>query len=306
MPDKFAVIGANSFSGKAFVAHMRGLGHEVKEFSRPQYDLAAPAKIAARIAHGGASYVVNFAALNMVAESWERASEYYRTNVVGVAAVCDWLRIWKWSGRFIQVSTPEVYGAQGGLIKEGAPFSPSTPYAVSRAAIDMHLRALHATYGFRVLFTRSVNVYGPGQQIYRLIPKTVLSILRCEKLKLHGGGVSRRAWLHVDDAAEAIRLIAVSGEEGEDYHIAAGSLVSIRDLVTMICAHINRPFEDAVETEAERPGKDMAYRLDDAKIRHLGWAHKIAFVQGLVDTVDWFRDHASEFAGQSLEYQHRG
>jgi len=237
----------------------------------------------------------------MVAESWQHFSDYYEVNVIGVAGLCDKLRKLKWGGRFVQISTPEVYGSQGGLIKDGAPFMPSTPYAVSRAAIDMHLKALHAAFGFRVLFTRSVNVYGPGQQVYRLIPKTVLSIMRGDKLKLHGGGVSRRSWLHVADAAEAIRGVVLYGSEGEDYHISGSPLMSIREVVERICELMDVRFDEAVEIGAERPGKDMDYDLDDSKLR-LRWAtDRKEFSLGLDETVEWFR--RNQVSG-SLEYAH--
>ncbi|MGP1675921.1 MAG: GDP-mannose 4,6-dehydratase [Burkholderiales bacterium] len=308
MPPKFAVVGAGSFSGTVFVAQARGLGHEVVKLSRPDFDLnKASAWMADRIGGEGVTHVVNFSALNMVAESWANAADYYRTNVIGVAALCDQLRIRGWNGRFVQVSTPEVYGAQGGPIREGAPFRPSTPYAVSRAAIDMHLRALHAAFGFRVLFTRSVNVYGPGQPIYRLIPKTVLSILRGVKLTLHGGGVSGRAWLHVSDVAEAIRRTALTGDEGKDYHFAAMPYLSVCQLVETVCREMGTPFDDAVQIGPERPGKDMDYQLDDSRARsELGWSNRIGLRDGVAETVAWFIEHAGQFAGQSLEYVHRG
>lgn len=306
MPDKFAVIGARSFTGRAFVAHVRALGYQTIEFARPEYDLADGYRIASRIADEGATHAVNFAALNMVAESWPNLGDYYRTNLFDVADLCDQLRIREWNGRFVQVSTPEVYGAQGGPIREGAPFRPSTPYAVSRAAIDLHLKALHAAFGFRAVFTRSVNVYGPAQPVYRLIPKTVLSILRGEKLKLHGGGVSGRAWLHVDDAAEAIRSAALQGREGDDYHFAAMPYVTVRQLVETVCAEMREPFDEVVELAPERPGKDMDYQLDDAKARtELGWSNRVELRDGIAETVAWFRAHAAEFAGRSLEYTHR-
>ncbi len=298
-PDRFAVIGASSFTGRVFVNMMRQYGHEIIELSRPEYDLDYPEEIAAKIIAVNASHVVNFAAINMVAESWMHFVDYYHINVIGIARLCDLMIGRKWNGRLVQVSTPEVYGSQSGIIKEGAPFRPSTPYAVSRAAIDMHLRALYTAFGFRVLFTRSVNVYGVGQQAYRLIPKTVLSIMRGEKLKLHGGGVSKRSWIHVHDAAEAIRRVALDGAEGEDYHVSGSPPIEIRDVVQRICKLMGTTFQASVEMDAERPGKDDCYLLDDSKIRAFGWQDVIGFNDGLANTVEWLKE--SKFSG-SLEY----
>jgi dTDP-glucose 4,6-dehydratase len=301
----WAVIGSNGFTGRAFCDHVKSLGEDLIELSRPAYDLQHARSIAYRIADSGVTHLVNCAALNMVAESWPFAFDYYMTNFVGVADLCDRLRELKWEGRFVQVSTPEVYGNQEGLLYEGTSFNPSTPYAVSRAACDFHLRALNNAFGFNVVFTRSVNVYGPRQPIYRLIPKAVLKILRGEKLKLHGGGVSRRSWLRVEDAVRAIRIVGISGLTGNDYHVSTSSITSIRSLVEIICERLGVEFNEVVEEVEERPGKDMEYMLQDSAIRYLGWSESMSLQEGLRGTVNWFRDHAEHYKGQSLEYTHR-
>lgn len=305
---RFAVIGASSFSGKSFCQYARRHNDaEVLEISRPQFDLnVKDDRIISALDAFRPEYVVNFAALNMVAESWAHWQDYYETNVIGVARLAQALRDRDYLGKFIQVSTPEVYGSTDTFIKEGAPFKPSTPYAVSRAAADFHLEALHRAHGFPVCFTRTVNVYGPGQQPYRIIPKTVLKVLRGEKLKLHGGGASSRSFIHIDDVADAIHDVARIGVLGETYHIATNEQTRIRDLVLMICNHLGVRFEDVVEVDAERTGKDMAYQLDCSKIRDtMGWAPLHDFEVGLARTVEWFKARAADYASDSLEYEHR-
>jgi dTDP-glucose 4,6-dehydratase len=297
------VIGASSFSGRAFVRHLRAQGKQVFELSRPDIDLRDK-ELDGFLGVIRPEYIVNFAALNMVGESWRYAQNYYRTNVEGVSRVVDSLRTANWLKMFVQVSTPEVYGSTETFIKEGHPFNPSTPYAVSRAAADMHLMALHKQYGFPVCFTRTVNVYGPEQQPYRIIPKTVLSVLKGKKLKLHGGGQSTRSFIHIRDVAEATSLVMFGGKPGETYHISTKQQTSIRGLVFDVAKQLGRKFEDFVEDEVERPGKDMAYQLDDSKIRSdLGWMDLISFERGLEETVDWFAERANEY--ESLEYVHK-
>lgn len=304
---RVAVLGANSFSGTAFAQHMDSGGHQVLRLNRPVFDLNINIDgIVAAVAEFRPQWFVNFAALNMVGESWAHYQDYYRTNVIGVANLVAALRQMPWIEKFVQVSTPEVYGTTETFIKEGAPFRPSTPYAVSRAAADLHLEAVHRAYGFPVCFTRSVNVYGPAQQPYRIIPKTVLAILRGQKLRLHGGGVSTRSFIHIDDVAQAIELVAARGVPGETYHVATPNQTSIRDLVRSVCELMGANFDQVVELDSERLGKDMAYQLDDAKIRdELGWTPRIELADGLRQSVDWFRKHADSLAGRPLEYEHR-
>lgn len=300
---RIAVLGARSFSGHAFVGLAKKEGHEVLELNRPEHDMNTRLEaLVASVRDFQPDRFVNFAALNMVGESWAHYQDYYRTNVIGVANVAAALRQMPWLKHFVQVSTPEVYGTTETMLKEDAPFNPSTPYAVSRAAADLHLDALAHAYGFPVSFTRSVNVYGPEQQPYRIIPKTVLAIMRGQKLKLHGGGRSERSFIHIDDMAEAIMTVAQVG--AGTYHVSGSPLVSIRELVQAICRLCGAAFEDVVEEDTERLGKDMAYRLDDSKLREeLGWLPLIDLPTGLARTVEWFKTHAADYA--SLEYEHR-
>lgn len=304
---RWMVLGASSFSGAAFVDRLIGRGESVVGLSRPAFDVNRGTEaIVAKALEVRPDYFVNFAALNMVGESWTHFEDYYRTNVLGLARLADGLRRMRFLKKYVHISTPEVYGQVGRFLQEDDACNPSTPYAVSRAAADMHLLALHRAYGFPVCFTRSVNVYGPGQQPYRIIPKTVLSIVRGQKLKLQGGGVSTRSFIHIGDVSESVYRVAVDGRAGECYHTATERQTSIRRLVEMICERMGARFADVVEIDAERLGKDMAYQLDSGKIRReLGWADTIGLDDGLDETVEWFRSNAARFEGRSLEYAHR-
>jgi len=304
---KFIVIGANSFSGSAFCRLLTAHGHPAIELKRPWFDLNAPGAPTA-IRHwvgDGYDTVVNFAALNMVGESWQHAADYYQTNVIAMARLADAL-VTAPLRRFVQVSTPEVYGATKRPVKEWEPFNPSTPYAVSRAACDMHLQALHREYGFPVCFTRTVNVYGPEQQLYRIIPKTVMCALSGKKLPLHGGGKSTRSFIHIDDVARAILRVAERGKPGATYHASTEVQTSIRFLVELVCDGLNVPADLVIEDAPERPGKDAEYWLDDSTIRReLGWSDEIRLQDGLRTTVDWYRENFKRLAGESLEYKHK-
>ena len=112
---------------------------------------------------------------------------------------------------------------------------PSTPYAVSRAACDMHLKSFYEAYNFPVIFTRAANVYGPGQQLYRIIPRTILSALSGKEMYLHGAGVSIRSFIHINDVVKATLKLAVDGEPGTTWHLSTRESISIRSLVEKIC-----------------------------------------------------------------------
>jgi len=303
--NKWLVMGANSFSGRAFVRFLESNGQQVQAFMRPGFDLNRSYDMTGVALQS--DYVVNFAALNMVADSWQHYADYYRTNVIGVGRFARACMKLKGLKRFIQVSTPEVYGSTGVFLNEDSPCNPSTPYAVSRAAADMDLMALHRTHGFPVSFMRSVNVYGAGQQPYRIIPKTVLKILRGERLRLEGGGVSTRSFIHINDVARSIVAVAYTGRCGEVYHTSTPVQTAISGLVWQICRLLEVKSEDFVENAPERPGKDMSYKLNCEKIlRDTNWRYQIKLEDGLKETVAWFKQHADDYINHSLEYQHRG
>ena len=175
------------------------------------------------------------------------------------------------------MTTPEVYGStDGGWIKEHNHFIPSTPYAVSRAACDLHLQSFYEAYGFPVVFTRAANVYGPGQQLYRIVPRSLLSARTGEPMQLHGGGHSIRAFIHIKDVVRATLQLAIEGDPGSTWHLSTKESISIKDLVKKICKLVGANFNDLVKTSEERLGKDQSYLLDSSAIRQEhGWTDQI-------------------------------
>ena len=115
-------------------------------------------------------------------------------------------------GEYFHVSTPEVYGSCQEPIRENTNYNPSTPYSVSRAAADMSLMSFWKAYKFPVAFTRSVNVYGPGQQLYRIVPRTILFFLTGRKLQLHGGGHLVCSFIHIRDVADGTLRVSRKGD----------------------------------------------------------------------------------------------
>ena len=206
----------------------------------------------------------------------------------------------------IYISTPEVYGACTGVVAENSCYNPSTPYAVSRAAADMSLMTYFRQYRFPVVFTRAANVYGPGQQLYRIIPRTILFFLTGRKLQLHGCGHSVRSFIHIADVSEATLRIMQSGISGEIYHLSTTRNISVRELVELIAARMEVRFDEHVELVDDRPGKDSAYLLDSDKARKsLGWNDEIALESGIDKTIDWIKGNLDEILRQPFDYIHK-
>jgi dTDP-glucose 4,6-dehydratase len=328
---RILVIGSNSYTGATFAAHALDRGHEVvgvsrseelnsvflpyrkvsaealKRFSFKQMDLNEKAEDIARMAQErDLAYVANFAAQSMVAESWATPMHWYQTNVVANVRLHEELRKWDGLKKYLHVTTPEVYGSCSGVVKEDAPFNPSTPYAASRAACDMHLMTFFKRYNFPVVFTRAANVYGPGQQLYRIIPRAVLFSRIGKKLPLHGGGHSTRAFIHGNDVASASLAILEGGNPGEVYHLSTDRFISIRDLVAMVAQKTGTTFEKLAEVTEDRPGKDAAYLLDSSKVKkQFSWCPRIGLEEGVESVVRWIDGNLAILRSLPDHYIHK-
>ncbi len=170
----------------------------------------------------------------------------------------------------------------------------------------MNLMAFFKTYNFPVVFTRAANVYGPGQQLYRIIPRTILYFLTNKKLELHGGGKSVRSFVHIRDVVEGTLLVARKAPPGEIYHFSTPRNISILYLVQMIAEKLGVSFADHVEVAQEQLGKDSAYLLDSAKAQEtLGWQGKISLEEGVTETIEWIKSNLNEIQKQPLSYIHK-
>ncbi len=292
---KVLVIGASSFTGKHFCEYAREHGAEVIEGNWRVISFTYSML-------ESVDYVVNFAALNVVAPSWQQPYSYMKVNCLDQIWIWDHLRKSENLEKYIHVSTPEVYGSQPGYISELSRLNPSTPYAVSRAAAEMMLRCYHQQYELPVVFTRACNVYGPGQQLYRLIPKVIASIKKGIKFPLEGNGTSFRSFLHVRDVCRATWKLMLDGVPGEAYNISTPLETSISDIIKMICERLGKPFEDFIEHKAARLGQDMKYRLKSTKIRDLGWTDTISIETGIDSVIDHINTNWETLKDEPMEY----
>ncbi|MGH7301399.1 MAG: dTDP-glucose 4,6-dehydratase, partial [Candidatus Rokuibacteriota bacterium] len=243
-----------------------------------------------RDAMRGADAVVHFAAETHVDRSNRGADDFLRTNVTGTFTLLEAARELR-IGRFLAVSTDEVYGSLAeGAAREGDALNPSNPYSASKAAADLLVRAYWTTHRLPVLITRSSNNFGPYQYPEKVIPLFVTNALEDRALPLYGDGKNVRDWLYVLDNCAAIDLVLRGGVDGEIYNIGGAAEVQNVTLTRRILALLGKP-ESLITPVADRPGHDRRYALDSGKLHALGWAPAASFEAALAATVEWYRTH---------------
>ncbi len=326
---KIVVLGANSFSGSHFVKHALDKGDDVVGVSRSpepnlyflprlwssspgsyqfcQLDINNQSSEVSRVLKEiEPQIVVNFVAQGMVAESWREPWDWYYTNTVGLSKVLAALMELKNLKKYVHVTTPEVYGSTKSWIKESDIFLPSTPYATSRAAGDWHVMNLAKTYGLPAILTRAANVYGPGQQLYRVIPKAILSGLLGKPFPLHGDGLSTRSFIHILDVVDAMYKLTQSEFVGETFHISTRELVSILDLVDSIRNDLGKAYPINVSFMPERDGKDQTYQLDSSLLREkIGWSDTVSLRDGIYGVKKWILKYLPQLRDIPKEYIHK-
>ena len=239
----------------------------------------------------GHDAVVHFAAESHVDRSITGAVPFVSTNVLGTQVLLDAARA-AGIGRFVHVSTDEVYGSIAeGSWTETWPVSPNSPYAASKAGSDLLALAAHRTHGMDVVVTRCSNNYGPYQFPEKVIPLFVTNLLDGKPVPLYGDGGNIRDWLHVGDHCRGIQLVLEKGRSGEIYHIGGGTELTNRELTGRLLDACGAGW-DMVRPVTDRKGHDRRYSLDITKIgEELGYAPQIGLDEGLAATVAWYQEN---------------
>lgn len=343
---RYLVTGGAGFIGSAVVRHLiRQTPHQVLVVDKLTYagnrdnlssvsndprlvflqaDIGDVAAMRQAFAEFAPDIVMHLAAESHVDRSIDGPAAFIETNIIGSFVLLqEALRHWRalppaeqGGFRFHQISTDEVFGSLGqdGLFSETSPYQPNSPYSASKAASDHLVRAWHHTYGLPVVLSNCSNNYGPYHFPEKLIPLMILNSLEGKDLPVYGSGAQIRDWLHVEDHARALALIAESGRVGESYNVGGCAERSNLEVVKAICALMDELAPDAalgsrenlIRFVADRPGHDQRYAIDASKIeRELGWRPQESFESGLRKTVAWYLENR-EWWGRIRSGVYRG
>lgn len=247
--------------------------------------------------------IINYAAQGEGAVSWKNSWRYFETNSMALARLTEELSKRDYLERFIQIGTSEIYGSATHPSKEDDPIKPSSPYAASKVAFDMHLMSVHRFLNFPMNIIRPSNAYCSGQLLHRVIPKALLLGRMGEKLPLHGGGRAKKSYIHARDLARAIYLVSEEAPLGAVYNAGSKEPTSIREVVERCANTLNMQFSDLCEITDDRLGQDSCYWLDSSAIKKdVGWEPQITWEEGLEEMVQWIDQYFDYLKTSSTEY----
>jgi len=316
---KIFITGGAGFIGSNFIRHVFSLKKDYKivNYDKLTYagnltNLAEVAEnphysfikgdicdgVAAEAAMKGCDAVVHFAAESHVDRSIYEPGPAIETNVTGTAVMLQVARKLQ-VGRFVHISTDEVYGDMlpGAFANEDSQLQPSSPYSASKAGSDLLVRSYVRTYGFPAVITRSSNNYGPYQFPEKFLPLVITNAMDNKSLPIYGDGKQQRDWLHVEDNCRGVLAVLERGRIGEVYNIGGLDIEDNLSLVKRVLGLMGKP-ESLLTYVKDRPGHDRRYALRCEKMeKDLGWKPAIALEDGLRRTIDWYKNNSEWMAG---------
>lgn len=326
---KYLILGAGSFAGQALFSEFLNRGYEVYGINRSspkdhfqwpwirgyekkilnrwfKFSLTKSLNpMISKIKELDPEVIIDFMGQGMVAPSWKEPDLWYFTNVSCKAKLLNSFLGLNNLTKYIRISTPEVYGSSKKYITEDHFFNPSTPYAVSHAAIDYHIRCMGSQYKFPYLIGRFANFYGVGQQLFRIIPRIFLSCKTKKPFILDGKGNTKRSFIYSDDIISAIDSMCNFKGILEEFNFSSNEEISIVDLLERICSQTKINKNEILSYGPERPGKDLYYRLNISKSRNLlNWAPRINLDNGLKKVNVWISENQTELSNRSWFYSH--
>ena len=313
---KLLVTGGAGFIGSSFVRYALSSRQEINVVnydlltyagnlknlqevaSNPRYifvrgDIANYQRVNALFEEHRFDAVVNFAAETHVDRSILDSGPFVRTNVEGTRCLLEAARNHR-VGKFVQISTDEVYGSLGptGSFREDTPIDPSSPYSASKAAADFLALAYFRTHRLPALITRCSNNYGPFQFPEKLIPVLITNAMADRPLPIYGDGLNVREWIFADEHSRAVLTALERGTPGEVYNVGSGDEKNNLEVVREILRLLGKP-ESLIQFVQDRPGHDRRYSIDCSRIRReWDWSPQVDFASGLALTIDWYRENA--------------
>jgi len=238
--------------------------------------------------------VLNFAAQSHVDNSFGNSITFSQNNIIGTHNLLECSRAFGKIGKFIHVSTDEVYGEVTQSQSENGTLNPTNPYAATKAAAEYIVKSYHISFGLPCIITRGNNVYGRYQYPEKVIPRFIMLLHNNQKLTIQGTGANTRTFIHAEDVARAFEAVVMNGIIGDVYNIGSREEHSVLDIAKRVVTALkpNDSLDDWITMVKDRDFNDQRYDIETHKLKELGWEEKVKFDEGFADTVKWYHEVA--------------
>jgi dTDP-glucose 4,6-dehydratase len=300
---KVISVGRSLEKSSAFTLN---IGKDDKKFFYKQIHLTFETdKLVDLIDYFQPNYIINFAALAH-STSWYKSFRYYDTNILALSKICEYLYDKKFLKQFLQVGSSEIYGPTVRPALENNIPNPTSPYAISKLAADYHILSCYNVKGLPGNIIRPCNCYGPGQLLYRIIPKAILLALNNKQFPLEGGGKSLKSYMYVSDLADAIIKILNSRKFGQIFNAGVDKTISMKNIIKKICFKLSIDENKFIKNTKPRIGEDKIYWVNSNKIKkELKWKPKISIDEGLDNCINWITKYKDQLNAASTEFELR-
>ena len=232
-------------------------------------------------------WIINFAAETHVDNSIEDATDFLKSNFLGVhnlLEICKNKKI-----KLFQISTDEVYGeAKEYSYKENNMLDPRNPYSASKAAAEHLINSYANTYQVEYIIARPSNNYGPRQHKEKFIPKILMNLKNRKKVPVYGSGLQIREWTYVKDTVNAIKFILEHSDLNECYNISSNIEMKNLEVLDLICEKTNNDASKVIKFVKDRKGHDNRYSINSDKLNKLGYKNYLDFKSGLNNTIKYY------------------
>jgi len=319
---KILILGISSFAGYKFAEYLlykkykvfgtynkkKGIFREIRKFKNNltliKLDLEKENNnLVKSIEKIKPSFIIDFASICMVNESWSYPEKYMKINFLSKIQMVKKIEKFNFLKKYIYISTPEVFGdTEKNLDENRNVFLPSTPYATSKMIMESILNNYNLKNN-KFIIARFSNFYGPGQPIHRLLPKIIICIKKNIKFPLHGKGSSKRNYIYSDDFCHGILKIINKGKLGKTYHFSSNEMYSVKEIINKVCDIMQVNFDDIVEIKKDRLGKDKIYKLYSKNTRkELNWTTQYSIDFGIKKVIEYVNNNYKYIKNESMEF----
>ncbi|HET7120263.1 MAG TPA: NAD-dependent epimerase/dehydratase family protein [Solirubrobacterales bacterium] len=274
---------------------LQGIAGEVELV---EADLRDAELVGATVAASEFDVVFHLAAQTLVGPAMADPTQTFEVNVRGTWTLLEACRRAEVPA-VVVASSDKAYGPSEELpYREEMRLRPASPYEASKAAADAIALSYRPAYGLPVAVTRFANIYGGGDANFsRLIPEAIAAVLEGRRPQIRSDGSPERDFLYVADAVSAYLAVesavgAGGPGAGEAFNAGGETPHPVREVLETVVEISGTELSPEYLGTGNPSGEIDRQYVDSTKLREMtGWRPEVGLRDGLIRTLDWYRDH---------------